>query len=313
MRKISVIGSLNMDLIFQTERVPLAGETIAGNRFKLVPGGKGANQAVAAARAGIKTQMYGCVGSDSFGASLLSSLKEAGVDTSNIDTSDKSSTGVAAILLENSGENRIIIIPGCNDLVDKDYVNNHWQEIAMSDLIVLQHEIPMGTTQHIIEAAYEASIPVLLNPAPFYPIPDEVLRKVNYLVLNETELQGLIGNNNCSVEDLIKASKALLEKGVKKLIITLGKEGSVFLSNNIVIRQPAFSVKAIDTTAAGDTFVGYLATAIINGQDAKEALEIASAAAAIAVTKIGAQSSIPAIDETLDLVRKSRDSISNLD
>lgn len=306
MPKISVIGSLNMDLIVQTERMPLAGETIAGQGFKSVPGGKGANQAIAAAKAGAKTRMFGYVGADGFGDLLLSSLTEAGVDISNIARSSDHPSGIATILLENSGENRIIIIPGSNDLVDQAYIDSQWDEISNADLLVVQHEIPLNSCHYIINKAHQASIPVLLNPAPFYPIPDEILTKLEYLVLNETELQGLVGCSSCFGEELISAAHALLDKGLKNLIITLGKQGSMLLTNKNKTFQPIFEVDAVDTTAAGDTFVGFLATAIMNGQDAKHALEVASAAAALAVTKIGAQSSIPSIEETLDLIEKNK-------
>lgn len=306
MPKISVIGSLNMDLIVQLERMPLSGETIAGMGLKLVPGGKGANQAVAVSKAGAEATMYGCIGDDSFGEELLGSLEHAGVNVSEIIVSNVESTGIAAILLESSGENRIIVIPGSNKLVDNDFVNSLWNKITESDLIVLQHEIPLSTCHYIINLANEASIPVLLNPAPFYPIPAEILKKVEYLVTNETELQGLLDYKASSAEDLIIASYPLLETGLKNLIITLGKEGSVLLNKDMEIRQPAFYVDPVDTTAAGDTFVGFFAATMLTDHDPRKALEIASAAAAIAVTKLGAQTSIPSIDEVQALIFKNK-------
>lgn len=304
MNRISVIGSLNMDLVIQTERVPLAGETISGRDFNLIPGGKGANQAIAAAKAGSPTSMFGCVGDDEFGEVLLNSLKDAGVNTVNVSKTSKVRTGVASIILESSGENRIIIISGANNLVDAAYVDSHWDEIKLSSLILLQHEIPLETCHYIIEKAHASSIPVMLNPAPFHEIPTDVLTKVDYLAVNEVELQGIVPTQVSSIEDVIRAGKEINQMGVKQVLITLGGDGAVLVSNEEVIHQPAFTVNAVDTTAAGDTFVGYFASAIINGFGLKQALVNSCGAAALAVTKVGAQSSIPCNDDTQSFVQK---------
>lgn len=304
MNRISVIGSLNMDLVIQTERMPLAGETISGRDFNLIPGGKGANQAIAAAKAGGSTSMFGCVGDDEFGEVLLNSLKDAGVNTTNVSKTSKVRTGVASIILESSGENRIIIISGANHLVDAAYVDSHWDEIGLSSLILLQHEIPLETCHYIIEKAHASSIPVLLNPAPFHEIPTDILKKVDYLVVNEIELQGIVPAQVSSIEDVIRAGKEINQMGVKQVLITLGGDGAVLVTNEEIIHQPAFTVDAVDTTAAGDTFVGYFATAIINGLGLKQALVNSCGAAALAVTKVGAQSSIPCNEDTQSFVQK---------
>jgi len=305
MNRISVIGSLNMDLVIQTDRVPLAGETISGRDFNLIPGGKGANQAIAAAKAGSPTAMFGCVGDDEFGEVLISSLKDAGVNTANVNRTSKVRTGVASIILESSGENRIIIISGANNLVDAAYIDSHWDEIGLSSLILLQHEIPLETCHYIIEKAHACSIPVLLNPAPFHKIPTDILKKVDYLVLNEVELQGIVPAQVSSIEDVIRAGKAINQMGVEHVLITLGGDGAVLVTNEEVIHQPAFTVDAVDTTAAGDTFVGYFASAIINGCGLKQALVNSCGAAALAVTKVGAQSSIPCNEDTQRFVQKN--------
>lgn len=298
MNRISVIGSLNMDIVFQTDRLPLGGETFTGKDFSLIPGGKGANQALAASRAGVETLFFGCVGEDEFANVLLNSLSEAKVEISHIKKAVGVHSGVASIILEKNGENRIIVIPGANEQVDSVYIDSHWETIKSSSLIILQHEIPISTCYYVIQKAAESSVPVLLNPAPFYPISEDLLNKVEYLVLNETEIQNLTPLKIQSIDDVIKAAKLINCKGVKHVLVTIGSRGAVLVTDNEVIHHPAFSVDVIDTTAAGDTFVGNFASAIIKGYDLRDAILLASAAAALAVTKIGAQSSIPFIEET---------------
>lgn len=303
MTRISVVGSLNMDLVIQTDRMPLAGETISGGDFNLIPGGKGANQAIAAAKAGAETHMYGCVGEDKFGDVLLASLETAKVDTSGITKNPLSHSGVAAIILEKSGENRIIVNSGANNLVDRAYVDSHWDEIGQSSLIILQHEIPLSTCHYIIEKAHQTSIPVLLNPAPFHEIPKDLLAKIDYLVLNEVELQGILPVEIDSIENVIQAGKTINEMGVRQVLITLGGDGAVLVSAEEAIYQPAFAVDVADTTAAGDTFVGYFAAAIVSGFGQAQALINSCGAAALAVTKVGAQSSIPCSEAVLRFVQ----------
>ncbi len=305
MNRISVIGSLNMDLVIQTERVPLAGETISGRDFNLIPGGKGANQAIAASKAGASTYMFGCVGDDEFGEVLLNSLKDAGVNTVNVGKTSSIRTGVASIILESSGENRIIIISGANNQVDRAYIDSHWDEIELSSLILLQHEIPLESCHYIIEKAHASLIPVMLNPAPFHEIPTDILRKVDYLVVNEIELQGIVPAQVNSIEDVIRAGKEINQMGIKQVLITLGDDGAVLVTNEKVIHQPAFTVDVVDTTAAGDTFVGYFASAIINGLGLGQALVNSCGAAALAVTKVGAQSSIPYNEDTQSFLKNN--------
>jgi ribokinase len=304
MHEITVIGSLNMDLVVRAPRVPLAGETIAGTSCHLIPGGKGANQAVAASRAGASTHMIGCVGQDAFGPALLGSLTEAGVNTSGVQVLPDISTGTAAIIVEENGENRIIIVPGTNALVSTSFIEELWADISHSDMILLQHEIPLQTVHKVVEQAHQNGIKVILNAAPIYAIPLEILKKLDVLIINETEGSTLSGITILDQKTAFDAATYLHGSGVRSVIITLGSEGAVFVNNILRLYQPAFKVKVVDTTAAGDTFVGAYAASILEGKSEPDALLYASAAAALAVTRIGAQISIPDRLETLEFIKK---------
>lgn len=294
---ITVIGSLNMDLVVRTPKIPRAGETLAGTDFHLIPGGKGANQSVALARAGAVTRMVGCVGMDAFGPVLLQSLSSAGVDILAVAKLEGAPTGTATILVEEGGENRIIIVAGANGMVSTDYIQTQWPAIQQSDLILLQHEIPLPTIHAIIERAYADGIRVILNPAPIYPIPMSILSKIDTLILNEVEAAALTGLDVFDRTTAREAARSLLNQGVDTAIITLGSRGAVLQNARQELFQPAFKVDVVDTTAAGDTFTGGYAACIINDQQPAEALLYATAASALAVTRLGAQTSIPNGDE----------------
>lgn len=293
MGSITVIGSLNMDLVVRADRIPAAGETLAGSDFHLFPGGKGANQAVAASRAGATTCMIGCVGNDAFGPMVLTSLGESGVDISGVATMAGISTGSATIIIENSGENRIIVVPGANGLVSPSYVESRWEDIKQSGLILLQHEIPLETVQYILERSLTENIPVVLNPAPFYPISPDLIPAISILILNEVEAAGLTGDTINDQGSAMRAARRLVKAGVKTVIITLGPNGTVLKSSEEELFLPAFKVDVVDTTAAGDTFAGSYAAWINKGEHPSVALRYASAAAALAVGRLGAQTSIP--------------------
>lgn len=293
MPEILVIGSLNMDLVVQTPRVPAAGETLAGNGFKLVPGGKGANQAVAACRAGASVKMVGCVGADVFGDAIHESLRSAGVDTSGLVTLKGQSTGVADILVEASGENRIIIIPGANAWLEEQTALAAVSKVADGGAVLLQHEVPLAVVHAVVRAAAAAGLIVCLNPAPILPIPLEVLACVDYLILNETEAEALSGIRVMGQDTARQAADKLLAGGVDKVIITVGSTGAYLLSPEREFYQPACDVTAVDTTAAGDTFTGYFMAARLQDLDDESALRLAVAAASLTVTSLGAQSSIP--------------------
>jgi len=297
MSEIVVIGSLNMDLVVQTPRVPAAGETLLGTGFQLVPGGKGANQAVAASRAGASVRMIGCTGKDVFSEAIRSSLAAAGVDTGSLVEVQDQPTGVAAILVDASGENRIIIIPGANGNLPLQKAVEAVTVMKKGDLILLQHEIPLTVVHAVIRTAAATDVQVCLNPAPVFPIPVDLLALVDILVLNETEAETLSGICVNGRDTAREAASRLLASGVGTVIITLGSTGAFLKSGAEEIFQPAYEVTAVDTTAAGDTFTGYFTAARLQGHNNESSLSFAVAAAALAVTTLGAQSSIPTREE----------------
>ena len=283
MGHISVIGSCNMDLMIEADRRPQAGETVMGKRLIVSPGGKGANQAVAAARLGEKVYMIGCVGNDAYGRMMLDTLKENGVNTDYVSVLDNEATGTAHIILA-EGDNSIIVLKGANDKVDKNVVDSAFDIIKTSSLVMLQHEIPMDTIGYIIDRCYEEGIPVMLNPAPYMDIPEEWIEKVTYLTPNEHEAALMF--EGMDRDEILKAHAG-------KVIMTVGKEGVVYGDGDDVVHVSGFTVSAVDTTGAGDTFNGAFAAARCDGLPLKEAVRFANAAAALSVQKIGAQGGMP--------------------
>ena len=283
MGHISVIGSCNMDLMIEADRRPQAGETVMGKRLIVSPGGKGANQAVAAARLGEKVYMIGCVGNDAYGSMMLDTLKENGVNTDYVSVLDNEATGTAHIILA-EGDNSIIVLKGANDKVDKNVVDSAFDIIKTSSLVMLQHEIPMDTIGYIIDRCYEEGIPVMLNPAPYMDIPEEWIEKVTYLTPSEHEAALMF--EGMDRDEILKAHAG-------KVIMTVGKEGVVYGDGDDVVHVSGFTVSAVDTTGAGDTFNGAFAAARCDGLPLKEAVRFANAAAALSVQKIGAQGGMP--------------------
>ncbi|WP_421381891.1 ribokinase [Bacillus salacetis] len=282
---ITVLGSINMDLVTSTDKDPDWGETVIGSQFHTNFGGKGANQAVAAAKLGAKVQMIGAVGNDAFGQDYLEHLKQYGIKTEHIQTIQNERTGVAAITLHNE-ENKIIVVPGANAHVTPEVVEKHKEAIQQSEWLLLQLEIPAESVNKAIEIAHATGTKVILNPAPFQPIPQTWIEKLTYLTPNESEANQLLkqySGNKFNLQD--------------KLIITKGEKGVTFYQNEQENHIPAPKVKAVDTTGAGDTFNGALTTALAEGTTLKEACEFASKAAAISVTKLGAQTGMPAREE----------------
>lgn len=287
MYDILVIGSINADLVFSTERRPDPGETVLGKGFATVPGGKGANQAVAASRLGASVGFIGCVGNDSNGKLMLENLAANKVGIKGINTIDGIPTGVAGIIIS-KGENSIIVIPGANHCVDKEQVDSNIDLIRRAKLVVLQLEIPIETVEHIVEVCYEEKVPVILNPAPAGRISDTTVKRATYITPNESELRILFGE---------REYPDVLSEYPNKLILTQGKKGAAFHDGNNLVEIPGQSVEAIDTTGAGDTFNGALAAGLVEGMELKEAISFANSAAAISVTKLGAQGGMPVRSE----------------
>jgi ribokinase len=303
MGKIAVVGSINMDVVNRVERHPLPGETVSGLETAYIPGGKGANQAVAAARAGAQVLMIGAVGRDPFGGPLVEALGKAGVDTAGV-LEKEGTSGMAFITVDAHGENNIILSSGANGKLGAEDMEAGLIGAAVGyggmglGGVLLQNEIPWETTSAAIRRARTLGATVYLNPAPARKVEDEVLAFVDVLVVNETEATAISGMKVDSRENAEAAAQWLLGRGVREVIVTLGAAGGVYASKEGErVSVPAFRVEAVDTTAAGDTFIGAYAAARERGDSVQEALRWANAAAAIAVTRPGAQSSIPSADE----------------
>ncbi|MFG1708987.1 ribokinase [Nonomuraea sp. M3C6] len=290
---ISVFGSANMDLVAYVTEAPKRGETITGHRFRTVPGGKGANQAIAAARAGAEVAFLGAVGDDGFGAEMRATLTEAGVDVRGL-RQVPGPSGIAHIVVDDHGGNSIIVVPGANGTVTGP-CGDDLAAIAASQALLLQLELPMEAVVAAAQAAQVSGVPVILTPAPAQPLPEELLDAVTMIVPNEHEAAAITG-----VTGPDAALDALLER-VQEAVITLGSEGALYGSRaGERLRMPAVTVQAVDTTAAGDTFVGALAVARSEGSGVEDALRFASAAAALSVQREGASTSMPTRPEIED-------------
>lgn len=278
-KKIVVIGSINMDLVTQTQVVPRLGETVLGTSFSTTPGGKGANQAVAAARLKADVTMIGAVGNDSFGKELLSHLENQGIFTENVEPVTHKETGIASITIANH-DNSIIVVPGANACVTEELIEKYEDVIAKSDTMLLQLEIPLSAVIKAAELAKKHGIRVILNPAPYQDLPEELLKLVDYITPNEYE-----------AEELLKASN--LKNLQEKLIITRGAEGVSYFESGSEKYISSYKVEVVDTTGAGDSFNGAFAVALSEGKTLEEACSFAVAVGALAVTKLGAQSGMP--------------------
>lgn len=303
MKKITVIGSLNMDLVICTPRMPEMGETIIGSGFMTVPGGKGANQAVAAARLGGNVSMIGCVGGDIFGSRLIENLKDNNVDTAHVAVVKECATGIAVILVKD-GDNCIIIDQGANFRLMPETLERLEEIIKESFMVVVQLEIPIPTVYKAIEIARRHGVKVLLNPAPACQLDDDMLSQVDILVPNESECELITGISIKSVEGGKLAVKRLMDKGVTQVVVTLGSRGVLYNCGNDIVHKPALDVKAVDTTAAGDSFCGALAVALSEGRGIDEAISFANLVGALTVQKKGAQSSLPTREEVEMFRRK---------
>jgi ribokinase len=294
---IVVVGSLNMDLVVKAPRMPLEGETLLGRDFQMIPGGKGANQAAAAARLGAQVAMVGRVGGDAFGPPLIENLRCQGVDAGHVQIDDEAATGTAMIIVDDSGQNSIVVAPGANGRVSEQDVDRLEDTLSQARVLLLQFEVPLETVEYAIQMAARHQIKVILNPAPARPAPAELIAKVDYLVPNEFEASTLTGLETKDVPSAERAARKLLGFGVPVVIITLGERGALMATGQGMAHVPARRVQAVDTTAAGDAFIGGLAVALVKGSPLDEAVRYASCAGALAVTKFGAQTSLPSADE----------------
>lgn len=300
--KIVVIGSSNVDLIMKMDHLPEKGETVTDAVFMQVYGGKGANQAVAAARAGGKVAFVNCVGEDAYTPQMVQNYKNEGIDTHFVFQEKGMASGHALIMIGGEGMNYISVAPGANYELCPDKIDAAIPVIEEAAMIVMQYEIPEATIKYVIDLANSKNIPVMWNVAPARAFDFSYIPKVNILVLNEVEAGFLAEMKVDNEVDAAKAADILIQKGVEKIIITLGSKGAFVVTKHEKVSVSAYKVKAIDTTAAGDTFCGSLAVALVEGKTLKESLQFASAAAAISVTRMGAQPSAPIraeIDEFL--------------
>lgn len=288
MGKVVVVGSINVDMVFTSHIRPKAGETVLGNSFSLIPGGKGANQAVAAAKLGAESVMVGCVGIDTNGNFAIDNLNSVNVNTDCIDVVNDVPTGVANIIVAEN-DNSIIVIPGANYEVSKSVIDKYRGVILSADIVLMQLEIPLETVEYTLELCKKNNVKVLLNPAPAVELTRTMIENASYITPNEHELKIILGKD-CNIEEEMK-------KYPNKLIVTLGSKGVKYFDGNKIEMIPSYEVKVVDTTGAGDTFCGALAASIVSGDSLDKAIKFANKAAAYSITKLGAQSGMPTLEQ----------------
>ena len=298
MPDILVVGSLNTDLVVRTPRFPQPGETISGEDLQVIPGGKGANQAVAAARLGASVSMLGRVGKDNFGDLLLNNLKSNQVDSQLVQR-DEASTGTAIIVVDSNGQNSIVLSAGANGKVTSADITSFLDH----KLLLLQLEIPLETVLSAAQRAHENGLRVILNPAPAQQIPATLISLADFLIPNETELSLLTGLPVNDINSAEEAARKLLDKGAQNLIVTLGSKGALIVTRAQVTHVDAYSVDVVDTTAAGDAFIGGFATALLQERSLEESVRYGCACGALAATKFGAQPSLPTKEDVERLLK----------
>ena len=296
MKKICIIGSIGYDLTTYMYQFPKAGETIVGKKFIQNPGGKGDNQAIAAARAGGDVTFIGAVGDDNYGELLKKNLEANNVKT-HLKIVPNMSSQIATILIDETGENRIVIVPGANNFVDKKQIDDNFDIIKECDIILMQLEIPMETVEYVVDKFYELNKILILNPAPGAELSDNIIKKCTYLTPNENEI-GLITKMPYDTIDSIKsAAKSLIDKGAQNVLVTLGDKGAYLKNKDEDIIIPTMKVKAVDTTGAGDCFNGVFAMYLALGKSVIEAIKYANVASSISVTRPGTVPSLPYKEE----------------
>lgn len=293
---IIVAGSVNMDLVVRASRMPKEGESLIGSGFTMVPGGKGANQAVAAARLGSTTHFVGRVGSDVFGTSLRENLASCGVNTDHL-IEDDGPSGIAMIIVNDAGQNSIVVALGANGEVRPDDLSQAADLFGAADFLLVQLEIPLETVEAALDMARAAGVRSVLDAGPPRKLPLELMRKADIVSPNETETAALTGVEVVDLATAREAAKKLLDDGVETVVLKLGEQGAFVATRDLDEHVPAYRVDAVDTTAAGDAFTAALAVALADGDDLVDALRFANAAGAVAVTRFGAQPSMPTRDE----------------
>ncbi len=294
---VLVVGSANMDLVIVAERFPNPGETILGERFEMFPGGKGANQAVASAKMGGKTYFIGKMGNDSFHNALVENMTRDGVDLSCLLIDEKLKTGTALITVDAQGENEIIVISGSNMALCPGDISMHESIFGEVSVVLTQLEIPVDAVQMTAELARKYQRTFILNPAPARELPVKLYMLLDYIIPNESELELLTGRKIDSVDAAVQAGQILISRGVGKVIVTMGETGALLVEPEHSQLFPAIRVNPVDTTAAGDAFNGALASVLAAGRSLDKAIKTANIAAGIAVTRMGAQTSMPTMDE----------------
>jgi ribokinase len=305
-KRLVVVGSINLDLVSVAPRIPLQGETLTATSFASFPGGKGANQAFAAARLGAHVSMIGKLGNDSFGNDLRANLESAGVDTAAIEVASTSS-GIAQIITAENGENIIVVTPGANAHVSSHYVEKHLEVIRGAGIVLTQLETPLETVEYLASVTRKEGIPLVLDPAPARALPSSLLERVDWLTPNESETCSLLGLKTQDVpeDEMEEVAEILLQRGSRNVLLKLGQRGCFLaLADGRRIFLPAYAVRAIDSTAAGDAFNGAFASALLEGQDPVRGASWASAVAAISVTRRGAQPSMPTQAEVHAFLRE---------
>ncbi|MQS76724.1 ribokinase [Lactobacillus halodurans] len=305
MKKILVIGSFMTDLVVKADRFVEEGETIIGNSFNQFTGGKGANQAIAAARLGSNVEMIGELGKDSFGKDQIQSLENNNVKHDHVLFTGKAKSGVGNPQVDASGNNRIVVVPGANLKLTPKNLEELSNTIQSADIIVLQLEIPFETVYKAIELGHKYHKQIILNPAPAADLNQDYASMVTYMTPNEHEAQMLTGIDTSTPDGIKKSASELLKQGYQNVIITIGDKGSYFVNKNVEIQISAYKVKAVDSTAAGDAFIGAFAYGLSRGNSIQDSLQYASAVSAIAVTKMGAQPSLPSKKEVDDFLKNN--------
>jgi len=302
---VVVVGSLHMDLTVKTERIPQIGETVLGKHLTMSPGGKGANQAVAAARLGADVTLVGRVGADALGRKLIENAKGKGIDINYIVKDRETATGVALIMVDEEGNNLIAVAPGADMRCCTDDIDRAENVIKSADALSIQLEIPPHVVEYAIDKAFKEGVKVILNPSPAQQLPDKLLRKVYILTPNEKEAEALSNCKVTSVKAAKRAAEKIRERGVENVIVTLGKNGAIMARGGETVHVKGIDVNTVDATGAGDAFCGTLAVAISSGKNLKEAVMYSNCAGALATTKIGAQEALPKASE-LESFMKSR-------